>query len=72
MISHTLVRFISQTCQELGSMKEEVDQYKELEAKERDNVEKAEANFTSVQAGNFLCLGAFIMSYIRCVVNILT
>ena len=53
-------------------MKEEVDQYKELEAKERDNVEKAEANFTSVQAGNFLCLGAFIMSYIRCVVNILT
>ena len=32
-------------------MKDDVDQFKEREAAERENVEKAEANFTSVQAG---------------------
>ena len=32
-------------------MKDDVDQFKDREAAERENVEKAEANFTSVQAG---------------------
>ena len=36
---------------ELTSVRAEADKYIELKEKERENVEKAEANYESVQAG---------------------
>ena len=40
--------------QELRTVREEAEKYKELEQRERENVEKAEANYVSVQAGNYI------------------
>ncbi|XP_063695343.1 structural maintenance of chromosomes protein 2-like [Bolinopsis microptera] len=44
-------KLISNKSEELTAVREEAEKYKELEEKERGNVERAESNYTQVQAG---------------------